>query len=103
MFQFEPVSPEAVRESILSSKPKTCQLDTIPTSLLIECLDAILPTITYLFKSSLASGVFPQSFKFAHVTPILKKHNLDVNELKNYRPVSNLSFLSKILHNSQNT
>jgi hypothetical protein len=97
MFQFEPVSPEAVRKCILSSKPKTCQLDAIPTSLMIECLDAVLPAITDLFNSSLASGVFPQSFKFAHVTPILKKHNLDVNEFKNYRPVSNLSFLSKIL------
>ena len=31
------------------------------------------------------------------VRPLLKKAGLDANQLKNYRPVSNLSFLSKLL------
>ena len=31
------------------------------------------------------------------VRPLLKKRGLDVSQLKNYRPVSNLSFLSKLL------
>ena len=46
---------------------------------------------------SLQTGVFPTSFKTAVVKPLLKKSNLDHNILNNYRPVSNLPFLSKIL------
>ena len=65
--------------------------------LLIECLDSILPSLTDLFNSSLASGILPQCFKSALVTPILKKRCLDHNDLNNYRPVSNLYFIAKIL------
>ena len=57
----------------------------------------ILPSLTDLFNSSLASGIFPQCFKSALVTPILKKRCLDHNDLNNYRPVSNLCFIAKIL------
>ena len=64
---------------------------------LIECLDSILPSPTDLFSSSLASDIFPQCFKSALVTPILKKRCLDLNDLNNYRPVSNLIFIAKIL------
>ena len=72
-------------------------LDPIPSKLLVECLDYILPSLTDPFKSSLASGIFPQCFKSALVTPILKKRCLDHNDLNNYRPVSNLCFIAKIL------
>ena len=58
---------------------------------------SILPSLTDLFNSSLASGIFPQCFKSALVTPILKKRCLDHNDLNNYRPVSNLCFIAKIL------
>ena len=63
----------------------------------MECLDSILPGLTDLFSSSLAPGIFPQCFKSALVTPILKKKFLDHNDLNNYRPVSNLCFIAKIL------
>ena len=45
----------------------------------------------------MATSTFPQNFKEAHVRPLLKKTSLPKNELKNYRPISNLSFISKIL------
>ena len=45
------------------------------------------------------TSTFPQNFKEAHVRQLLKKTSLPKNELKNYRPVSNLSFISKILEN----
>ena len=57
---FEKVSQLTVKECILSSAPKSCELDPIPSKLLIECLDSILPSLTDLFNSSLASGIFPQ-------------------------------------------
>ena len=86
-----------MKECILNSAPKSCELDPIPSKLLIECLDSILPSLTDLFNSSLASGIFQQCFKSALVTPILKKKCLDHNYLNNYRPVSNLCFIAKIL------
>ena len=56
------VSQLTVKECILNSAPKSCELDPIPSKLLIECLDSILPSLTDLFNSSLASGIFPQCF-----------------------------------------
>ena len=53
---FEKVSQLTVKECILNSAPKSCELDPIPSKLLIECLDSIL---TDLLNSSLASGIFP--------------------------------------------
>ena len=94
---FEKVSQLTVKECILNSAPKSCELDPIPSKLLIECLDCNLPSLTDLFNSSLASGIFPQCFKSALVTSILKKRCLDHNDLNNYRPVSNLCFIAKIL------
>ena len=43
------------------------------------------------------TSTVPKSFKQASITPLLKKTSLDRNVLKNYCPVSNLPFLSKIL------
>ena len=94
---FEKVSQLTVKECILISAPKSCELDPIPSNLLIECLDFILPSLTDLLSSSLASGIFPQGFKSALVTPILKKRFLDHNDLNNYRLVYNPCFIAKIL------
>ena len=66
-------------------------------SLLLECLDTVLPTMTSIINDSLKSGDFPSIYKSAMVTPLLKKPSLDPSDIKNYRPVSNLSFMSKIL------
>ena len=56
-----------------------------------------MPHITSIFNNSLVDGIFPLDFKNSLVIPLLKKPSLDVNVLKNYRPVSNLSFISKVL------
>jgi hypothetical protein len=50
-----------------------------------------------LVNLSLSTGVFPDEMKLALVTPLLKKSSLDPEVLGNFRPVSNLSFLSKLL------
>ena len=72
-------------------------LDPLPTSLLKECIEECLPIITDIINLSLRSGIFPDQFKHAIVSPLIKNEELDKNEFKNYRPVSNLSFVSKIL------
>ena len=67
----------------------------MPTWLLKQCGDDIIPAITQVINRSLSSGVVPSGFKKAHVPPLLKKPDLDAECLNNYRPVSNLSFTSK--------
>lgn len=82
---------------IRKSKPSTCQLDPLPSSLVIASLPSLLPLITAIIHSSLTSGSVPLSLKSAAVTPILKKPGSDPNIFNNLRPISNLPFLSKIL------
>ncbi|WP_419627697.1 hypothetical protein, partial [Thiolapillus sp.] len=77
--------------------PKTCVLDPIPTSLLFECSDQVVPLLTTIVNQSLATGIFPSCMKSAVVKPLLKKPSLDPNVLKHFRPVSNLPFVSKLI------
>ncbi|XP_030839454.1 uncharacterized protein LOC756739 [Strongylocentrotus purpuratus] len=91
------VSLSQVRKLITSLPSKHCKLDPIPTWLLKEVLDELLPHITKLFNLSLSSGIVPESFKTSLLLPLLKKPSLDTNGLKNYRPIANLPFLGKVL------
>jgi len=59
--------------------------------------DLLSPFLTSLFNKSLETGCFPTEFKQVVVRPLLKKNGLDDSELTNFRPVSNLSFISKLL------
>ena len=70
---FKKVSQLTVKECILIAAHKSCELDPIPSKLLIECLDYILPSLTDQLNSSLASGIFPQCFKSALVTLFYKR------------------------------
>ena len=76
---------------------KSCELNPIPTTLLYDNLDILLLTITNIINTSLTTGIVPCGLKTATVKRLLKKPSLDKNLLKNYHPISNLSFLSKIL------
>jgi hypothetical protein len=69
----------------------------MPTQLLKEHADLFIPFLTTLFSKSLALGVVPKVFKTACVTPRLKKSDLDPTEVKSFRPISNLSVMSKLL------
>ena len=80
-----------------STPAKSCELDPIPTTLLYDNPDILLPTITNIINISLTTGIVPRDLKTAIVKPLLKKPSLDKNLLKNYHPISNLPFLSKIL------
>ncbi|CDQ60626.1 unnamed protein product [Oncorhynchus mykiss] len=47
-----------------------------------------------IINVSLSTGCVPNSLKVAVIKPLLKKPNLDPENIKNYRPISNLPFLS---------
>ena len=76
---------------------KACDLDPLPACLLSSNLHVLMPVIARIVNLSLKSGSMPSKLKEAVLKPLLKKTNLDQTEFKNYRPVSNLSFLSKII------
>ena len=96
LLKFEPTENE-VMMLIRRLPNKQCSLDPIPTWLLKEVLDAIVPRLTVLFNSSLTTGIVPDGFKLVYVSPLLKKTGLDQNEISSYRPISNLSVVSKLL------
>ena len=51
---------------------KSCDLDSIPTSVLYDCLDEIIPIMTSIMNKSLSSGIVPQCFKQTLVKHLLK-------------------------------
>ena len=95
--EFSLICEADLKKLILSMPNKSCSLDPLPTSLLKSLLPELLPLLTLIINTSLKYGEVPASFKQALVVPLLKKNNLDTNILKNYRPISNLPFLSKVL------
>ncbi len=78
-------------------KPSACPTDIVPPRLFKEVFQTIGPNIQAIINSSLASGAVPSNFKHAVVQPLLKKCNLDTSVLSNFRPISKLPFLSRIL------
>ena len=87
-----PVSEHEVCKIINECPTKLCVLDPIPTYLLKDCLDILLPSITKLINYSLTEGPFLDAFKKAVAIPLVKKASLPSNDLKNYCPVSGLYF-----------
>ena len=97
MNTFNPITQRDLIEILQSSPQKSCPLDAIPTTILLQCLDVLFETILEIINHSLEFGTFPHCYKKALVKQLIKKHDLDQNNLQNYRPVSNLPYLSKIL------
>jgi len=67
------------------------------TSVIMSCSDVFAPLIAHLAKLSFSEGQFPSRYKTATVTPLLKKKELDPDVAGNYRPISNLHTISKML------
>ena len=86
-----------MQKLIQKSRTKSCQLDSWPTWLLKSCVNTICPVLTKIVNKSLSAGQFPSFHKNAVIRPLLKKAGLDQNDLKNYCPVSNLTYLSKMI------
>ena len=94
---FELCESSEVLKIIAKSPKSSCALDPFPAKHLASHVDCFIDQITHIINVSLSSGIFPECFKVAHVRPLLKKPSLDHEVLKNYRPVSNLPFISKVL------
>jgi len=93
----EPVTAMEVFKILSSIPAKSSVLDFVPTSVLKACSPLFSELIAYLANLSFSQGIFPSKFKHASVSPILKKPNLDPSLPSNYRPISNLNNISKIM------
>ncbi len=93
---FNLLTEENVRKLLMKSSNKHCELDPIPTTLLKLCIEDLLPLITKIINLSLTLGDMPHILKDAIIKPLLKKLGLELIN-KNYRPVSNLAFISKLI------
>ena len=95
--EFMPITLDATKKLILLAAPKSCKVDPIPTSLLRNHIDVLAPVIQKIINISITNGIVPANMKEALIRPLLQKSNLDPQHLKNFRPVSNLSFVSKLV------
>lgn len=81
---------------IAQLRSSTCCLDPLPTKFFKTVFNCLAPEVLDLINWSLQSGIFPTSLKI-DVVKLLLKNTMDPNVITNYRPISNLPFLSKIL------
>ena len=92
--EFDKLTENEVKSIMQLSSLRSCLLDPMPSWLVNQC-DTLLPILTTLINTSLQSGEFPKAWKETLVLPLLKKPSLDC-QFKNFRPVSNLPFTSKL-------
>ncbi len=62
-----------------------------------QSLPTLLPALTHIINTSLLTGTFTTALKQARVTPLLKKPTLNTSLIENYRPISRLPFIAKML------
>ena len=97
---FTEMKLDDIRELAATVFSKSCVLDPLQSSIIKQCTDLLLPTITNIVNLSLREGCMPTCLKSAVLSPLLKKPDADFLQFKNFRPISNLKALSKITEKS---
>ena len=93
---FKPTNSNEIIDIVKSLKPsRSCGYDEISVALLKKIIFYISSPLTHIVNLSFISGVFPNSLKIAKIVPIFKKD--DPAQVENYRPISLLPAISKIL------
>ena len=95
-FNLEKVNDETVSKIMKKQKPKlSCGLDGINNKLVKTCHEELAKPMRIIINKSIDTGIVPQAYKIGRIIPLYKKGN--AGDCGNYRPVSLLSALSKIL------
>ena len=92
---FKALSIEEVQKLIARSPIKSCPLDPVPSFVLVQLVDILLPVLTSMINLSFETAHFADAWKETLLLPVLKKSGLEV-AYKNFRPISNLCFASKL-------
>ena len=88
------ITPAEIRTIILSTKNSSPGWDDIPASVAKKCIGSYIAPLTHVINNSILEGIFPTELKLARVVPLFKSG--DSSKITNYRPISVLSFFSKI-------
>ena len=80
---FQPLTIEDVVSAIKSLPDKQCA-STMPTRLLKDCADILAPFFVDIFNESLRTSSLPTVFKAAYITPLIRKADLDVDDVRIY-------------------
>ena len=91
-----PATEQEIQCIVAASPNKQWALDPFPTGQVKSCKTILTTIIMQIINKSLSTGGYPQYFNNALVTTLPKKRTLDEDILHNYRPVSNLAFVSKV-------
>ena len=94
--EFELLQEIEVTKIVKSMATKSCEIDVIPTPLLKDNLDHFIGVLMQLVNMSLKQRVYAKSWKMAIIQPLLKKTGLELIH-SNFRPLSNLPFILKLV------
>ena len=86
-----------MKSLVNSSRLKTCSLDPLPASIMKDCMDVLLPVLIKIINISIETATVPVQLKGAMIWPNLKKESLDHEVYANFRPISNLKYISKTI------
>ena len=95
--KFNEISLSSLEHIAAALRSSTCLSDCLPTWFLKSVFQTVGPDVLAIVNLSLSTGTFPSCFKHALVYPLLKSPTLDASVLNNFRPISKLPFLSKVL------
>ena len=98
---FTEMKIDDIRKLAATLFSKSCVLYPLPSSIIKQCTDLLLPTITNIVNLSLRDGCMPTCLKSAVLSPLLKKPDAEFLQFKNFRPISNLKALLKIIEKTK--
>ena len=90
-----PTTVDELRGILKDMGIKTSSQDPLPGSLCKDIIEDLLPYFCDLVNKSMSTGSM-EGIKDCVIIPLLKKSGLDPETLKNYRPVTNEVFISKL-------
>ena len=94
---FSMININELKKILSEMKNKSSRADPISTSIVQGSIDLLAPILLHIINSALKQQCFPEELKKALITPIIKNEMKNPEDFQNYRPVSNLEFLSKLL------
>ena len=97
---FKEMSADEFSIILSSVNKKYSSLDDIPTTLIPSVITASSNFLLELVNKSLSDGSFPDCLKVSHITPTIKDKNLDKNILAHFRPLNDVSIVSKTIEKS---
>ena len=99
---FEPLTNNNIIDLIKNMNNKSHPDNPIPVWFIKEQAEVLAPILKPIINKSFSEGKFPSALKLGTIRPILKDKDSDIQNYKNYRPVTNIPFLPKLIEKAAN-